>query len=249
MKINAFLQARMSSTRLPGKVLMALHGKPMIDRQIERIRLSKFIHEIIVLTSNDSSDDKLVEYCESINCKVFRGSINDVLSRFIGALKKYPSDHVVRLTGDCPLIDWDVIDSTISKHLETHADYTSNVIPPTFPDGLDVEVIEKNCLIDIGKKAQKDYEKEHVTYYCYQNPDKYHIENYTNSIGDESSLRWTVDHKRDFEFVSIIYEKLYMDKPFDTTQIRTFLKSEPNLVKLNEGISRNEGLSKSLESE
>ncbi|MFY0642740.1 MAG: glycosyltransferase family protein [Bermanella sp.] len=249
MKINVFLQARMSSTRLPGKVLMPLIGKPMIYRQIERIRLSKLINEIIILTSTDSSDNEIVEYCELIGCKVFRGDLNNVLSRYIDALKIYSCDHVVRLTGDCPLIDWEVIDATINKHLNTNADYTSNVLPPTFPDGLDVEVIAKKCLQDIGLRAKKEYEKEHVTYFCYQNPDRYHIENYKNINGDESSLRWTVDHKEDFDFVNAIYEKLYFDKPFRNDEIRQLLKLEPSLINLNQGILRNEGLLKSLESE
>lgn len=246
MKINVFLQARMSSTRLPGKVLMELCGKPMIGHQIERIRLSKCIDKIVILTSTDSSDDELAKYCESINCKVFRGNLNNVLSRFIGALKKYPCDHVVRLTGDCPLIDWNVVDLVVGEHINNGCDYTSNTLTPTFPDGLDVEVFTKDCLNRMFNKATTQLEKEHVTYYCYTHKEEFSLHNVVNDK-DQSAFRWTVDSIEDFNFVEQIYNSLYPTKHlFSSEDISKFLLENPNIMDINHHTSRNEALTNSI---
>ncbi len=249
MKINVFLQARVSSSRLPGKVMRLLLGEPMIMRQIERIKKSVWADEIILLTSLDSTDDYLSECCHEHNIKCFRGDLNDVLSRFTKALKEYPCDHVVRITGDCPLLDWDVLDFVIEAHLDSQADYTSNVISPTYPDGLDVEVMTADCLKDIALQASESYEREHVTYYCYQHPDRYKLHNVLNPIGDESDLRWTVDQIEDFQFVEGVYQELYKGEPFPTSEIRSLLVENPSFMKINKGISRNEGFKKSISME
>jgi spore coat polysaccharide biosynthesis protein SpsF len=246
MIANVFLQARFSSSRLPGKVVAEIMGVPMLKLQIERLKKCKLVNEILVLTSLDTSDDVIVELCEKNNIRYFRGSLSDVLSRYEMALKLYPCDHIVRITGDCPLLDWSVIDLVIKEHLYNDADYTSNVLPETYPDGLDVEVMKAECLLDIAKNASRSYEREHVTYYCYQHPEKYKIYNVTNPLGNESHYRWTVDQPEDFEFVKEIYNELYKDKPFDVSEVRSLITLKPELLEINKLISRNEGLAKSL---
>ena len=246
MIINAFLQARVSSTRLPNKVLKTLSGKEMLLQQIDRLRLSKKIDNIIVLTSTDRSDDVLEELCKSHKIDIFRGDLKDVLSRYEQALEIYPCDNVVRITGDYPLIDWAVVDHVINEHLANGGDYTSNTIKPTYPDGLDVEVIKSSSLSDASLKAIRPYEREHVTYYIYQHPDIYEINNIINPLEDESDLRWTVDEASDFEFIRVIYEELYQGYPFSTNEVRKLLKKYPDISSINKGLIRNEGLYKSL---
>jgi spore coat polysaccharide biosynthesis protein SpsF len=247
MIINAFLQARFSSTRLPGKVLKVLAGKTMLEHQIERLKRSKTINTIVVLTSLDKSDDAIERICKKNHIHCFRGELNDVLSRFTAALAVYPCDNVVRITGDCPLLDWNVVDSIINEHLEKNVDYTSNTIIPTYPDGLDVEVIKSDCLLDVNTHPLKSYEREHVTYSIYQNPDLYTLHNVLNPLGDESHLRWTVDELVDYEFMCTVYNELYTGKPFSTHAIRMLLSEKPDISNINKGFYRNEGLSKTLQ--
>ena len=239
---NAFLQARVSSRRLSNKVLSLIAGKEMLLHQIDRLKLSKCIDRIVVLTSIDPSDDVLVRLCKEHKIDVFRGDLNDVLSRYIQALSKYPCDNVVRITGDCPLLDWDVVDLVVSEHIKNLGDYTSNTLLPTFADGLDVEVIKSTCLLDASLKAIKPYEREHVTYYIYTNPESYVLNNIKNSLTDESYFRWTVDEPSDLKFISVVYDELYQGKPFTTNDVRKLLKEKPELIDINKGYYRNEGL-------
>jgi len=247
MVTNAFLQARVGSTRLPGKVLKSLSGKAMLLQQIDRLRLANHIDNIVVLTSLNTEDDAIELLCKENKINCFRGDLNDVLSRFIQALDVYPCDNIVRITGDCPLLDWDVVDHVISEHKRHAGDYTSNTILPTYPDGLDVEVVKSSCLQDSAFKALKSYEREHVTYYIYQHPESYLINNVINPIGDESNLRWTVDEPEDFEFITEIYGRLYRQHPFSSSDVRALLKQCPYLTNINKGFERNEGFKKSLE--
>lgn len=243
---NAFLQARVGSSRLPRKVLKDISGKPMLLHQIDRLKKSKNIDEIVVLTSLDESDDEILMLCVDNGIQCFRGDLDDVLSRFVGALTEFPCDNVIRVTGDCPLLDWELVDFVVNKHIEKGVDYTSNTIEPTFPDGLDIEVIKKEALLDACSKVKEKYEKEHVTYFIYNNPDVYSIYNVTNPLGDESHMRWTVDEPADFQFINAIYSELYFDKPFSTNEVRTLLKNKPEISHMNSGIERNMGLIKSL---
>jgi len=247
MIINAFLQARFSSNRLPGKVLKTISGKAMLLHQIDRLRKSKKIDNIVILTSTDKSDDAINNLCKENDIDCFRGDLNDVLLRFTQALAIYPCDNVVRVTGDCPLLDWDVVDAIVSKHIEKNVDYTSNTITPTYPDGLDIEVIKSECLFDIESRSKKPYEREHVTYSIYQNPNIYTLFNVTNPLGDESEQRWTVDELADYEFICRVYNELYLDQPFTTKAVRELLHAQPYITQHNQGIERNEGLAKSLQ--
>lgn len=242
----AVLQARCSSSRLPGKVLLPILEKPMILHQIDRIAKSKQIDYLIVATSNDESDDALEELCIENNLNVFRGNLDDVLDRVYMAVRDMECDNIVRLTGDCPLIDPQVIDRVIEDHINMNVDYTSNSISPTFPDGLDVEVMKKTALIEAWSKSSKTSEREHVTPYIYNNKDKFKVNSFENDI-DYSNLRWTVDEPADFELVTKIYEELYQDHTlFLMEDVLELFRKDKHLSQINSNFSRNEGLEKSL---
>ncbi len=242
----AILQARFSSSRLPGKVLEDILGEPMIFRQIERALRSGRIEGLIVATSSDVSDDPLADMCRRKGIECFRGNLDDVLDRFYHSALQCGPDHIVRITGDCPLLDPDVMDRIIEKHFEDNFDYTSNTAPPTFPDGLDVEVFRFSALADAWREAKLPSEREHVTPYIRNNPDRYRMGNLLNGE-DLSSLRWTVDEKRDLDFVRRVYEYLHPEKPaFGMKDVLNLLKQKPELMEINGGIARNEGYFKSL---
>lgn len=249
LKVVALLQARMSSTRLPGKVLKPLLGKPMLLRQIERLQHSRMIDKLVVVTSTDALDDQIENVCRENGLDCFRGSLDDVLDRYAAALEVYPAEHVVRLTGDCPLADWRVIDQVVRSHLESGAKYTANTIIPTYPDGLDTEVITAELLQWIAKNARLKSEREHVTYYINSRPDHFQ-RNSVVAANDYSMHRWTVDAQDDFDFVQRVYEELYPANPdFDMQDILALLALKPELPIINTGHIRNEGLLKSLVSD
>jgi spore coat polysaccharide biosynthesis protein SpsF len=210
----AILQARMSSSRLPGKVLAPVLGEPMIGRQIERLRRAKRIDKLVVATSTDPSDDLVAAYCSKLGVEVFRGSLNDVLERFAGAAKRYPlAKTLVRLTADCPLTDPELVDRVIDHHLAAGADYTSNTLGTrTYPHGLDVEVVRPRVLQDANEWAHDPYEREHVTPYVYRRPDDYKLAGVSRHES-LAKLRWTVDLPEDLAFVREVYAKLYPFNP------------------------------------
>jgi spore coat polysaccharide biosynthesis protein SpsF len=214
MKVLTILQARMSSSRLPGKVMRPILGTPMMGRQIERLRRSRSLGELVVATSTDASDDVVADYAASLGCGVHRGSLQDVLARYVGAAAAFgPADHVVRVTADCPLADWSVIDACIALHLESGADYTSNTVERTYPKGLDVEVVKARLLPVAAAESNDPYDHEHVTPYFYRNPQRFGIQQLVQSP-DHNEIRWTVDYPEDFEFVTRVYEALYPAKPY-----------------------------------
>ena len=227
--ILAILQARMSSTRLPGKVMLPLAGAPMIQRQIERIAASVRIADLVVATSDQASDDVLADFLKSQNVKVHRGSLDNVLGRFVGAAEAYgPVEHIVRLTADCPFADPEVIDSTIEACLHAKADYASNTPPArTFPKGLDVEVFTiealKAAAVDPSPQAV-----EHVTWDMARQPQKYR-DAFFNQTVVEGEVRWTVDRPDDYEFVAAVYDALYKPEGplFTSNDVRAFVREHP----------------------
>ena len=243
MSVLVFLQARMSSSRLPGKVLLDLKGKPMLIRQIERIHKAHSIDGLVVLTSKSPSDDAIYEVCKAYSIECFRGDLDNVLNRFYTASLYYKPEHIVRVTGDCPLLDWTVLDQVVNKHLSDPHDYTSNTLEPTYPDGLDVEIFTKDCLDKMHDKAESATQKEHVTYYCYTHSDDFTLQNVTNPEGDKSTYRWTVDNVEDFALVESVYEGLYsINNDFIAKDIEEYLLKNPDVARLNQHINRNEGL-------
>lgn len=212
--ILAVLQARMSSSRLPGKVLAPVLGQPMIARQLERLRRSRRIDELVVATSVDPSDDPLAEAVAALGVTVFRGDLQDVLSRFCRVLEARPqATAMVRLTADCPLTDWTLIDALIERHLAEDADYTSTNLPErTWPHGLDAEIVRPAALLRAGREAVDPYEREHVMPFLYHRPEAHRLVGLPRAAS-LAHLRWTVDYPADLEFVRRVYAELYPGKP------------------------------------
>jgi len=244
--ILAILQARTSSTRLPGKVLLDVLGKPMIIRQIERIKYAKNIDKLVVATSNEVEDLELIEVCKNNKIEFFCGDLNNVLKRFYDCALQYKPDNIVRLTGDCPLIDPEIIDKVIKFHLDGNFDYTSNVLNSHYPDGLDVEIFNFKSLKISDEKAQLQSQKEHLTQYILSNKQDFKI-GFFYEGKNRSELRWTVDNKEDFDLITKIYQKLYhKNSIFLMKDIIKLIDNEPDLEKINNKYQRNEGLLKSL---
>jgi spore coat polysaccharide biosynthesis protein SpsF len=247
--IHALLQARMSSSRLPGKVLKPLAGVPSLVRQIERIERARTISQLTVVTSTDVSDDPLAEVCRANGTAVYRGSLNDVLDRFYQAALPQKSQHLARLTGDCPLADPDVIDRVARFYLEGDYDYASNAVEPTFPDGLDVECFKFSSLETAWREAELPSEREHVTPFFYKHPEHFKVGAYKNET-DLSALRWTLDEAADYEVIKAIYEGLYPKNPnFTMGDILEFLNAHPDVTALNSRFKRNEGLQTSSQND
>jgi spore coat polysaccharide biosynthesis protein SpsF len=210
--ILAILQARVSSTRLPGKVLKPILGRPMLARQIERVRRARRIDELVVATSTEAEDDAIAGLCRAERVALFRGSLTDVLDRFYRAAKtKHPS-HVVRLTGDCPLTDPTIIDGIIEFGVDGDYDFASNGIRRTFPRGLDASIVKMRCLEEAWREATLPAEREHVTPFLYSRPQRFRLGRFTQAQ-DLSALQWSVDTAADFEFVASVYEALHPAKP------------------------------------
>jgi spore coat polysaccharide biosynthesis protein SpsF len=200
----------------------------MILRQIERVRRAERLDRLVVATSSEPSDDALAEVLQAAGVDVFRGPLADVLARFLGALDAWPADHVVRLTGDCPLTDPALIDATIARHLESGADYTANRLASAgHPKGQDVEVITAQALRRAGALAATPEEREHVTWGVWNHPERYHVEWHAPPI-DEGDVRWTVDRPDDYEFAAAVYEALFPANPaFTSDDVRAFVRANP----------------------
>ncbi len=245
-KIAAIVQIRVDSTRLPEKALSDILGKPMTLRLLERLQKSELIDEIIVATTEEKTDDKLVKIVKENNFKIFRGSTEDVLDRYYQAAKQNNIDIIVRITGDCPLVDPEIVDSIVKYFLDNIFDYVSNTIKPTYPDGICVEVFSYKPLEKTWNDARLMSEREHVTPYITKHPEKFKIKNFENTE-DLSDLRWTVDEPNDLEFVREIYKRLYnKNNVFHMRDVLKLLEKNPELKNINSGIKRNEGYLKSL---
>jgi spore coat polysaccharide biosynthesis protein SpsF (cytidylyltransferase family) len=228
---------------------MPILGQPMLFRQIERLNRCKEFEQLIVATSVDASDDPLASECVARGISCSRGSLNDVLDRFIQAALPYQPETIVRLTGDCPLADPTLIDEVTRYFHAGNYDYVSNREPPTFPDGLDVEVMRFACLELANREVTLPSEHEHVTLVVRTHPERFRIGNYAAQV-DRSGLRWTVDEPEDFEFVCSVYEKLYpMKKNFTTNDVLNLLEKYPGLQSINATFKRDEGLEKSLQAD
>lgn len=233
--IVAVIQARMGSTRLPGKVMKTILGKPVILWDIDRVSLSKLIDEIVVAIPFGKQDDVIADTIEEYNNKILisRGSEGDVLDRYYNAAVQTNADVVVRITSDCPLIDPVVVDHVIEQFLNNDCDYCSNSLQRTYPRGLDTEVFSFESLERAWKEAHALYEREHVTPYIRGNSDKFILLNVENNV-DLSHLRWTLDYPEDFEFITEIYKRLYPKKKiFYMEDILDVLNREPWLLEIN----------------
>lgn len=239
MKTIAIIQARMGSTRLPGKVLKEVLDKPLLAYQLKRVQRAKFIDEIIIATTTKKQDDAIVEFTKSFGEKVYRGSEDDVLSRYYGAAVEADADVIVRLTSDCPLIDPVIIDDVVQLFIDKQSvDYVSNTLDRTFPRGLDTEVFSFEALEMAHKEATLPRDREHVTAYFYTNPEKFSLAYLKNDV-NEGHHRWTVDTDEDFELVRRILEAIYpTNKNFTMNDIIELLEQHPEWIEINAHIEQ-----------
>jgi spore coat polysaccharide biosynthesis protein SpsF len=248
-RVTAIVQARMASTRLPGKSLVDVCGRPLLGRVLERIRPSTLVSQTIIATTTAPEDDAIAAFSDQSQVPCYRGSIDDVLDRFHQASKVVPTDIVVRVTADDPLKDPGVIDQAVAMLLADPAlDYVSNTIVPTYPEGLDIEVFTAGALARAWADAALPSEREHVTPYIWKNPQLFAVRNFENSE-DLSRLRWTVDYPEDLAFVREVYSRLSVDGRFGWRDVLKLVKDEPGLAEMNAGIVRNAGYLSSLASE
>jgi spore coat polysaccharide biosynthesis protein SpsF len=235
MRIVAIVQARMGSTRLPGKVLKNLEGESVLARVVKRLRRSRLISEVLVATTDRAADDAIVNECRDLSVMVSRGDQDDVLDRYFRAAQLAKAEVVVRITSDCPLIDPEITDKTVAEFLETRSDYASNALVRTYPRGLDTEVMSAAVLGRAWQQARKRYEREHVTPYIYEHPAEFKLLSVTGDT-DLGSLRWTVDTPEDLEFVRAVYARLKDNPMFLWRDVVDLLDREPELLELNRSV-------------
>jgi spore coat polysaccharide biosynthesis protein SpsF len=235
LKVVAIIQARMGSTRLPGKVLMDIDGETVLARCVNRLRSARLINEWLVATTDSAPDDAIVAECRKNAVAVSRGDQDDVLDRYFRAAQLAKADVVVRITSDCPLIDPEITDRTVAAFLDAKPDYASNSLVRTYPRGLDTEVMSFVALERAWQQARKPYEREHVTPYIYEHPDEFKLLSVTGEI-DYSGHRWTVDTAEDLEFVRAVYARLKTNPTFSWRDVLAVLEREPELVELNRSI-------------
>ena len=244
--IGIIIQARINSSRLPRKVLKKIEGKTVLEHVIERIKKVQNCSKIILATTDKKQDDILERMAKKLNIPVFRGSEDDVLDRYYQAAKLFKIDPIIRITADCPLIDSRVVERAIDIYLKGNYDYVSNIRPPTFPDGLDVEIFSFKALEKSWKEAGMRSEREHVTSYILKNPRIFKMGNLANN-DNISHLRLTLDRNEDILLIRRIYKELYSENPFfGLIDIIKLFKEKPELIKINQHINRNEGYSRSL---
>lgn len=239
MKTVAIVQARMGSTRMPGKVMTSIGGAPMIELLLARLSRAKKVDEIVVATSTDPKNDPLATHVESLSYDCIRGSEQDVLRRFAQAAQLHKADLVVRITGDCPLVDPEVVDACVDGLLKDRVDYFSNIQPATFPDGLDVEVFTKAALEAADSQATALFDREHVTPYI-RNSVKFSKSCLVNSK-DLSALRWTVDEPNDLRVMEKIFKHFAPDVHFGWKAVLELRESNPEYFAGNSDLKRNEG--------
>ncbi len=245
MKIGAIVQARLNSKRLPRKVLLHLAGKPALWHVLNRLKHCKKLDTVILATSTDKEDRKLKDVADLLNINSFFGSINDVLSRYYYAAKEYNLDVIVRITGDCPLIDPSIVDEIVENYKRDQYDYYG--LSGDFPDGLDVSVFSFKALEIAFKEAKLPSQREHVVMFFEKNNDRFKLGFY-EKFQDKGDYRWTLDEPEDYEFLKAVFNELYNEeKVFNYEGIFALLERKPELMKINKHIIRNEGYLKSLE--
>ena len=242
MKVVCLVQARVGSTRLPGKILKEICGKTILYHEIDRLKKCKEIDEIVVATTDKEDDDKIVNEAKKLSVKYFRGSENDVLSRFYYAAKENNADIVVRVTSDCPCIDYEILDKMLiyfkDKYKEKQVDYLSNTIKRTYPRGYDIEIFTFSALEKSYINAKKEYEREHVTPYIYDKTNNFLKLPFENK-DDYSEYRVTLDTIEDFIVIKNIFENLYYKNPyFKLNDVVQYLNNNLHIVDINKHIEQ-----------
>jgi spore coat polysaccharide biosynthesis protein SpsF (cytidylyltransferase family) len=250
MRYLVIIQARCGSSRLPGKVLKDIYGKTALERMIDRVGKSKIIDEIIIATTINKEDIRIINLISSLGLRVFAGSSDDVLDRYYQVARLLRPDNLIRLTSDCPLFDYEILDEAINLFEEEKCDYLG-MISETFPDGLDLEIMKYCSLESAWNRAVLASEREHVTLYIKNHPEMFNIYDYQCKIGDFRRMRWTLDEDKDLIFIKRVY-KYFIDigkDYFSMKEIIEYLNNNPEVETINSGIVRNEGLLKSLKND
>lgn len=242
MKVVCLVQARVGSTRLPGKILKEICGKTILHHEIDRLKKCKEIDEIVIATTDKEDDDKIVNEAKKLSVKYFRGSENDVLSRFYYAAKENNADIIVRVTSDCPCIDFEILDKMLiyfkDKYKEKQVDYLSNTIKRTYPRGYDIEIFTFSALEKSYINAEKEYEREHVTPYIYDKTNNFLKLSFENKE-DYSKYRVTLDTIEDFIVIKNIFENLYYKNPyFKLNDVVQYLNNNLHIVDINKHIEQ-----------
>jgi spore coat polysaccharide biosynthesis protein SpsF len=237
-RIVTVVQARTGSSRLPNKVLLPLAGRPLLVRMVERVQAARLAGTVVVATTTDPADQAIVAWCREAGLTYYCGHPDDLLDRHYQAGRRHGARAVVKIPSDCPLIDPAVIDRVIGAYLQDPAgvDFVSNLHPPTYPDGQDVEVMPMSVLEQAWQEAERDFEREHTTPFFWENPQRFRLKNVTWETGRDYSLshRWTIDYPEDYEFIRAVYATLYPVKPlFGLEDVLALLADRPDIAALN----------------
>jgi spore coat polysaccharide biosynthesis protein SpsF (cytidylyltransferase family) len=243
--VVGIVQARMGSTRLPGKTLIDICGQPLLAHILHRVSHARRIQKLVVATTTLPSDDAIVALCGRLQIPSFRGSDGDVLDRYYQCARIYGAEVIVRITADDPFKDPEVIDLIITELLKANFDYVSNTIEPTYPEGLDIEVFSFAALERAWQEARLPSEREHVTPYIWKHPEIFKSANIRHRA-DLSHLRWTLDYEEDLRFTREVYARLHQKGVFLMNDILALLQAEPELSKINQDIEPNAGYKVSL---
>lgn len=240
MNLLVVVQARTGSSRLPNKIFLPLAGKPLLQRQLERIQAASAPFELIVATTTDPSDDAVRDLCKAIGVKCFSGHPTDLLDRHYQAALREKAGAVVKIPSDCPLIDPRVIDRVLNTFLQRyeHVDFVSNLHPPTYPDGNDVEAMPMTILEIAWREAKKNYEREHTTPFIWEQPERFRLMNvvWETGLDYSKSHRFTIDYPEDYEFIKAVYDELWTAHSpiFSLGDILQLLDAKPELLRINQ---------------
>jgi spore coat polysaccharide biosynthesis protein SpsF (cytidylyltransferase family) len=249
MKYLAIIQARCGSSRLPGKILKDLCGKTALERVIQRVQKCRYVDEIIVATTINKEDIKVVKLVSSLGIRVFAGSPDDVLDRYYQTAKLVKPEYIIRITADCPVFDYKILEQAVEE-MDEETDYMW-AFSETFADGLDLEIMKSGVLEDAWRKARLASEREHVTLYIKNHKEDYKVQDFICRFGNLHDERWTIDEPEDYDFIKTLYEHFYNTgkKDFLSEDILEYLNKHPEIREINKGFIRNEGLMVSLKND
>jgi len=239
--IVSTIEARMTSSRLPGKVLMEAKGVPFLEILVRRLKKAPQIDRIVIATTVNKQDEPIIELAKSLNVGYFRGCEEDVLSRVLSAARKYSADIIVEITGDCPLIDPGIVSSVIDMYLKNKCDYASNVEPATFPNGMDTQVFSVDTLALADAEGKTSEDREHVSWFIRRHPERFKMINLFAPAGQHwPELGLTLDEHSDYILLKDIFEHFYPDMYFSCARILEYLRQNPALLSINKDVKRKE---------
>lgn len=238
MKIVATVEARLASSRLPGKVLKPILGRPMLALLVERVRRARTVNEVVVATTTQPPDEAIVQCAVEAGARAFRGSEEDVLDRVLSAAEANGADVIIELTGDCPFVDPGIIDQAVEIYLTGEYDYVSNVVERTYPRGLDTQVFSTATLRLVSQSTRDPADREHVSLHIYEHPDRFRLGHFHAPPElSHPEWRWTVDTPEDFDMVRRVYEALYPENPsFRSADVVRYLLEHPDVASLNQRV-------------